>query len=1175
MAVFVGNIYYGENTNDTITGTTGSDTLYGGGGDDTIVAGEGDDFLVGDAGADSIDAGAGDDLISEGRAYVYSDGAVDIMKGGAGADTFRFQIGPPGQGGNLNAIDHIVDFSSAEGDRLDLQRDSFNGNFVWVGAVANAGFTFQAGQSFGGGPGANYLGVFTWTSGSTTYLIVDTNGDGTLDAKDFALAFDNAATIAVSDLIQRGDVLQMGSAQADIWAGTKLADYYYGQNGDDVARGTAGDDELHGGDGADQLFGDDGKDLLLGEAGDDTLRGGGGDDSLYAAGRYNGQEDSYGAKNALYGEAGNDILIGSTGVDYLDGGDGDDLLNGGDGGYQSYQTSVDTLIGGDGDDKLYGGAGDILTGGNGNDVLSGGASQDGGAGDDKLSVDGVKTSIGGAGADTFQMSSGTPYYGAGADWSNYPTIVDFKVSEGDRLELTFGGTYRKVLVFRGATGADFALENGKTFSTDLYGPGFIEAWTWASGGDTYFVIDTDSSGKLSGSDYVVKLQGVTSLGLSDFITNSNGTSPFTTKLGGTGAVDVLTGTTAPETYYGLGGDDQLHGADGDDYLYGNDGADQIWGDDGNDYLYGGRGVDTIDGGDGGDTIEGGPGGDTIHGGNGADRISTGGTYSPEDYDGKDDVNVVYGEGGDDTITGDFSLKDQLHGGDGNDSISGNGELWGDAGDDYLGSRGGAILHGGEGDDRLASSNTNTQGVTVMYGDAGKDSFSGDWYNDVMYVELGDSYVNAGSGADVIHIADVRAGETVNLTDVLGDYGQDTFVIDGPLSATLKLYGGTNWGSGDYEDDLLDLSASKVASRVDLNLATAQDVGMGRLVLVGVDSVKAGDYGAVLTGNADANRLIGGAAADTLSGGDGNDVLTGGGGADVIDGGAGSDTAVFSGASSDYSWTRDADGVLTVKDLRANATDGTDTLRNIEMLRFSDKSVALVYTLPTNVGTAFTAILRAPVGGEAQFAFGADLSGKISAGMTNVQAFAEIIKAADATTSVAAMAYEFFTGKIPGSAGFDYLVSPTGPNPNNLNSAYYQSFNLENRYINFAVNLGKVGEGNARFTADYGGLSLFDATKKAYGAIFGGSPTDAKVHALIDTRIDYFASYGGDGATGIGTKAAMVGWLLAEAQKADLGVMARSVNAWLTDLADGSAPYALDVLDPAKGYYKADFIFGGA
>ncbi|OYX04736.1 MAG: hypothetical protein B7Z12_05715 [Caulobacter vibrioides] len=92
--------------------------------------------------------------------------------------------------------------------------------------------------------------------------------------------------------------------------------------------------------------------------------------------------------------------------------------------------------------------------------------------------------------------------------------------------------------------------------------------------------------------------------------------------------------------------------------------------------------------------------------------------------------------------------------------------------------------------------------------------------------------------------------------------------------------------------------------------------------------------------------------------------------------------------------------------------------------------------------------------------------------------------------------------------------------------------------------------------------------------FGSTPTEAKVHALIDSRVDYFASYGGDGANGIGTKAAMVGWLLAEAEKADLGVMARSNAAWLTDLADGSAPFAIDILDPAKGYYKADFVFGG-
>ncbi len=55
---------------------------------------------------------------------------------------------------------------------------------------------------------------------------------------------------------------------------------------------------------------------------------------------------------------------------------------------------------------------------------------------------------------------------------------------------------------------------------------------------------------------------------------------------------------------------------------------------------------------------------------------------------------------------------------------------------------------------------------------------------------------------------------------------------------------------------------------------------------------------------------------------------------------------------------------------------------------------------------------------------------------------------------------------------------------------------------------------------------------------------------------------------------MVGFLLAAAATENLGVMARSNDAWLTDVSDGSAPFAVDILDPAKGYYKADFIFGG-
>ncbi|WP_369058354.1 hypothetical protein ABOZ73_11850 [Caulobacter sp. 73W] len=314
-------------------------------------------------------------------------------------------------------------------------------------------------------------------------------------------------------------------------------------------------------------------------------------------------------------------------------------------------------------------------------------------------------------------------------------------------------------------------------------------------------------------------------------------------------------------------------------------------------------------------------------------------------------------------------------------------------------------------------------------------------------------------------------------------------------------------------------------------------------------------------------------ADEITGSSGADVLYGVGGNDRIDGGAGTDTVAYSAASTSYTWTQTANG-WTVVDTRAGSPDGTDTLTGIESLRFTDRTVSLTggANLPVPaVATGVSSILRG-----ANPALEADLSAKVSAGtLTQAQAIAQIVKAADQTTSVATLSYLFFTGKIPGSAGVDYLVSPTGPNPNNLNSAYFQSFNLENRYINFAVNLGRDGEGKAAFLTEFGGLSLFDATKKAYAKIFGGTPADSKVTTLLSGGRDaYFASYGGDGVNGQGTKAAMVGWLLAEAEKGDLGVMARSNAAWLTDLADGSAPYAIDITGVGAGYYKPEFVYAG-
>ena len=203
--------------------------------------------------------------------------------------------------------------------------------------------------------------------------------------------------------------------------------------------------------------------------------------------------------------------------------------------------------------------------------------------------------------------------------------------------------------------------------------------------------------------------------------------------------------------------------------------------------------------------------------------------------------------------------------------------------------------------------------------------------------------------------------------------------------------------------------------------------------------------------------------------------------------------------------------------------------------------APLLVLPPLLVTALNDILRNSASDASVAATAASLATQLAIGtLTPAQAVSEIVHLAGSTTSVASLSYEFFTGQAPNAVGIDYLVSSSGPNPNNLNSAYYQSFSLENRYINFAVNLGKAGDGNGAFTAGYGALTLFDATRTAYATIFGEAPSDTKLHAILDpttvlngvtfSRSDYFAYYGQDGANGIGAKAAMVGYLLAEAEK---------------------------------------------
>ena len=175
---------------------------------------------------------------------------------------------------------------------------------------------------------------------------------------------------------------------------------------------------------------------------------------------------------------------------------------------------------------------------------------------------------------------------------------------------------------------------------------------------------------------------------------------------------------------------------------------------------------------------------------------------------------------------------------------------------------------------------------------------------------------------------------------------------------------------------------------------------------------------------------------------------------------------------------------------------------------------------------------------------------------------------DGSTSVAEISYAFFTGKTPTQAGLNYLVH-SAQNTTDLNDPYYAQFTTENRYINFANNLATgPGAGAAAFQANYGSLSLTDATAKAYAAIFGTTPTADKITAILtaqvsnglggtETRAQYFSDIIGGSAAS--QKAAAIGFLLADSVKEGFGTYQQADLHFLADLAHGTAVFNVDLL----------------
>lgn len=142
----------GGNGFDDINGNMGNDKLYGGAGGDWVVGGkdqdlvegqDGDDVLNGNlgndtcnggAGADWVRGGQGDDVLNGGAGndWMSGDRGSDTITGGAGADTFYYFQGA--------GPDRIVDFSSTQGDRIQLDPGAiYTLSFNTAGAVVDFG----------------------------------------------------------------------------------------------------------------------------------------------------------------------------------------------------------------------------------------------------------------------------------------------------------------------------------------------------------------------------------------------------------------------------------------------------------------------------------------------------------------------------------------------------------------------------------------------------------------------------------------------------------------------------------------------------------------------------------------------------------------------------------------------------------------------------------------------------------------------------------------------------------------------------------------------------------------------------------------------------------------------------------------------------------------------------
>lgn len=785
--------------------------------------------------------------------------------------------GPVAEVEVVGAGDDVV-VGQVEDDQLiagneDINRLDLDGNDVDV--IQTVAIPDQGEVVVVGGNGLNDKLILTGRDD------VANNADIVSDGTDVLARFDTGASVRLRqfeelelNLGAEGENIVIGDlTQTDIADNTVIID---AAAGDDLVNATDTGKSLH-------LTGGTGADTLLASSSDDTLFGGDGADVLRGGGAVD-------AADSLFGGAGNDTLDGGGGDDLIDGGDNVDTIE-----FNSATSGVNVNLAdgtatGQGADTLISienaigtAQGDTLTGDTGDNLLTAGV---------------------GADVLNYRLGDGNDTLGGGAD--NDTLNVELVDGSGG-LQLVADGLNINVSDGQqgSATGRATDIEN-------------ISA-TGTNGAENFQVGDLSGAG-LSGTVSITALGGNDTLDTSALLANAS-------LVGGAGNDSLRTGVGDDTINGGVGTDTaDFTGAAGDVVVdlvagtvtgHGNDqitGVENIITADGNDEITARADADNnLSSGAGDDTLIANGGNDTFQGGAGTDLLDFSALSTVVTID---LVNGTYTTG---DISGALSSIERVNGGTGADKITGS-----DGAETIAGGEGADAIDAAGGDDQILLNIANN-GEDIIFGGAGDDTVVA-LGEDGTAVSLsissvdGALIVNTGlnNGVGTAGRASLQQFENVSLTGADGD---DVFIVSDFTGAVGLGNGGIvlNGGGG---SNALVLQGGTTNLTVDLSETGNQDIGLGTLRLVNIDSVLGAGGADTLTGDSLANGLRGAGGNDVLSGGDGDDTLVGGAGDDSLIGGEGTDVVDFS----DAGITADTLYDLSVEQVNF---EGNDTLVSIE------------------------------------------------------------------------------------------------------------------------------------------------------------------------------------------------------------------------------------------------------